>query len=214
MRTAIFEVEPGPDDEVLDRARNEDLAGPGLGRDPCSDVNREAGNVIRQDLDLADVEPCTDLEPEILTSSRIAAAQRIARAGPSNVAKKPSPVTLTSAPPKRASWCRTTRLWSARSRCHRASPSSAASLRRPDDVGEHHGREHPAWIEHRSNARHEILDLGNDRVLIARPDEVVGAGQLDVLRTRDVLGEVPPVRDAEAHGRLAVDDQGRDPDRR
>ena len=87
-------------------------------------------------------------------------------------------------------------------------------LRRADDVGEHQGREHPAWIEHRSNARHEVLDLGNDRVLIAGPDEVVGAGQLDVLGTRDVLGEIPPVRDAEAHGRLAVDDQRRDSDRR
>ena len=86
--------------------------------------------------------------------------------------------------------------------------------RRPDDVGEQHGREHPARIEHRPDAGHEVLDLGDDRVLVAGPDEVVGAGQLDVLRARDVLGEVAPVRDAEAHGGLAVDDQRRDADRR
>ena len=62
---AILEVEAGPDDEVLDRARDEDLAGPGQGRDPCRDVDREPGDVVRDDLDLADVEAGPDLESEI-----------------------------------------------------------------------------------------------------------------------------------------------------
>ena len=44
VRTAIIEVQSRPDDEVLDRARDKDLAGPGLGRDPCSDVGEAGGS--------------------------------------------------------------------------------------------------------------------------------------------------------------------------
>ena len=73
-------------------------------------------------------------------------------------------------------------------------------LRRADDVGEQDGREHAARLGRRPNAGHEVLDLGDDRVLVAGPDQVVGAGQLDVLRAGDVLGEVPSVLDAEARG--------------
>ena len=79
---AIVELEAGADDEVLDRARDEDLAGAGERRDPCADVDREAGDVVRLDLDLADVEPGPDLEPELgdLVADRRGTADRPGRA--------------------------------------------------------------------------------------------------------------------------------------
>jgi hypothetical protein len=49
------------------------------------------------------VDPGSDLEAEMPTASRIADAQRIARAGASNEAKKPSPAVSCSKPRKRVS---------------------------------------------------------------------------------------------------------------
>jgi len=59
-------------------------------------------------------------------SSTISAAQRTARAGPSNVARKPSPIVLTSVPRHRSSWVRTSALCSASSSRQRPSPSREA----------------------------------------------------------------------------------------
>ena len=50
------------------------------------------------DLDLAGVQADTNVEMEVEAASRMAHAQRMARAGPSNVARKPSPVVFTSRP--------------------------------------------------------------------------------------------------------------------
>ena len=90
-------------------------------------MDREPGDVVRQDLDLADVEPGADLEPELadLVADRDGAADRPGRAverGKEAVADD-----LDLGPPNRSSWRRTIRLWSPSSRCQRASPSSAAS---------------------------------------------------------------------------------------
>ena len=67
----------------------------------------------------------------------------------------------------------------------------------------------------RSDACHEVLDLATIGVLVAGPDEVVDAGQLDeYLAPVDVLGEIASVLDAEP-GRVGpVDDQRGDLDRR
>jgi hypothetical protein len=64
--SAIVEVEAGSDNQILDRARDKDLAGSGLRSDPGCDVDREAGDVIGEDFDLTDVEPGADLQPELL----------------------------------------------------------------------------------------------------------------------------------------------------
>ena len=65
MLAAVVEREAGADDEVLDRARDEDLAGAGERCDACGDVDREAGDVVALDLDLSDVEAGTDLQSEL-----------------------------------------------------------------------------------------------------------------------------------------------------
>ena len=69
-------------------------------------------------------------------------------------------------------------------------------------------------VEHRPDAGHEVCDLGQDRLLIAGPDQVVGAGQLHVSSIGDVLGQVPTMLDGEARRLGSVDDQRRRADRR
>ena len=43
---AVIEGEAGPGDQVLDRARGQDLPGPGLAHDPGRDVHRDAAEVV------------------------------------------------------------------------------------------------------------------------------------------------------------------------
>ena len=70
--------------------------------------------------------PARTLSPSAATASTISLAQRTARAGPSKVARKPSPIVLTSVPRQRASASRTTVLCSSSSSRQRPSPSRAA----------------------------------------------------------------------------------------
>ncbi len=54
----------------------------------------------------------------------------------------------------------------------------------------------------------------DDRLLVAGPDHVVDAGQLDELRAGYVLGEIASVLDAEPARLGSVDDERRHPDPR
>ena len=73
--------------------------GPGLRGDPRADVHGDAGELVADDLALAGVDACADLEPELRARRRpIARAQRIARAGPSKLARNPSPAVSISRP--------------------------------------------------------------------------------------------------------------------
>ena len=119
---------------------------PGVGerRDARADVDGDALDARLGELDLARVQPGADLEAERRErASRIAHAQRTARAGPSNVARNPSPVDpdlLAAVALELAS--RTSRWWSASS-CRPAPVAElGGALGRADDVGEEHGREH------------------------------------------------------------------------
>jgi hypothetical protein len=67
--------------------------------------------------------------PSVRTPPVMAAGHRMARAGPSNIARKPSPVVFTSRPRKYFSALRTIRLCSAIRFRHRPSPISAARYR-------------------------------------------------------------------------------------
>ena len=72
--------------------------------DTLSDVDANASDVITNGLDLTGVKPGADLQsPAFRIPSRMAHPHRMARAGPSNVARKPSPVVFTSLPLKRSS---------------------------------------------------------------------------------------------------------------
>jgi hypothetical protein len=65
---------------------------------PGHDRDRDAPQLAVDRLDLAGVQTRPDLDPEGLDTFGMAWAQRIPRAGPSNVAKNASPAVSTSLP--------------------------------------------------------------------------------------------------------------------
>ena len=138
--------------------------------------------------------PLRTSSPLRASSSRMCHAQRIARAGPSNVASIPSPAVLVS---RR----RTER--GPRAPCARRGRARAASsgrparspLRRADDVHEEHGCEHAIRSANRASLpRDELLDRPDEIRLGERP--VVGALALQQRGARYVLREIAPVADA------------------
>ena len=107
----IDKLEADPGDEILHRARNEYLA---RARGAAMRAPMETAipaTLPSDELTLARVESCAKVETGLANPSTIAFAQWIARAGPSKLAKKPSPAVSISMPRKRVvhggrcSWC-------------------------------------------------------------------------------------------------------------
>jgi len=88
--------------QVFDGAGNENLSRACLGGDAGADVYGDTAELLAHPLALAGVNARSDFDPE-WTASMAAAAQRIARAGPSKLVKKPSPAVSSSRPRKRVS---------------------------------------------------------------------------------------------------------------
>ena len=108
------------------------------------------------------------------TASTIACAQRIARAGPSNVAKNPSPAVSTSRPSKRASSRRTDRVVLLEQLAPAAVAELGGALGRADDVGEEHRREHAVGRRVSRMPGQELADLRRP----SRPGRTTGRGRL------------------------------------
>jgi hypothetical protein len=91
-------------------------------------------------------------------------------------------------------------------------------VERPGDgvrrIDEHHGGHDTVGLELGPRSRHELLDLGHDRVDVTDPGKVISAGELDVARVGDVLGHVPGVRDVDRQLVDSMEDHHRDADRR
>ena len=166
---------PGADDEVLHGARDEHLARAGERRDARAEMDGQPGDVVRQDLDLADVDAGPDLEPELpdAVADRDRAADRAGRA----VERREEPVAddldLVAAEPLELATDDAVVVG------EQGLPADVAELGRPlgraDDVGEQDGRQHASRLGRRPDAGDERLDLGDHRVLVAGPDEVVDA---------------------------------------
>ena len=78
------------------------------------------------------------------------------------------------------------------------------------DVREHHGGQHAVGLGPVTDARQELLDLAQDGLAVAHPGKMIVAGQLDVLRTANTLGEVSAARDTVHEIPLAMNDERRD----
>ena len=125
----------------------------------------------------------------------IACAQRIARAGPSNEAKKPSPAVSSSRPRKRASW----RAHDGVVPLEQLAPAAVAELGRlcgrADDVGEEDGREHAVGLggipaAALADSGEEALDLVARAAPDRRERHVPLARQLDEARAGNLVGGV------------------------
>ena len=145
--------------------------------------------------------------PAGLTASRMSQAQRIARAGPSKVARMPSP----------ARWIRdpTVREQRPFHRGHELAehdPSGdlelGQALRRADDVDEEHGGEEAIDFGFRhARAGDELLDRHHQVRLGNRP--VIGSLTLEQLGALDVLGQVAAVSGAHVNVTRVLDHECR-----
>ena len=88
------------------------------------------------------------------------------------------------------------------------------SLRRADDVGEHHGREHAVGLGSRAVPGQELLDLAEHRLGVPGPRQVIDPRKLDVPGARDPRGELAAGAPVDHAVPASVQDQGRDVDRR
>ena len=102
----------------------------------------------------------------------IACAQRIARAGPSNVAKKPSPAVSTSRPSNRSELAPHGGVVL----LDEVAPAPVPELRRlrgrADEIGEEHGGEHAIAACLPRATRQELPNLG-DRLVWVEPRDVI-----------------------------------------
>ena len=119
----------------------------------------------------------------------IAWAQRTPRAGPSKVAKTPARgVDFPAAEPRQlaAGQC----IVGAEHVAPLTVAEGGGSLRRANDVGEEYGCQHSIEVDLVTGAGQKLLNGIQDGVGIPHPWNVVHAGELDELGTRNVFGQV------------------------
>jgi hypothetical protein len=102
----VLEDEAGSGHGVFHGVRDEDLGGSSQGRNSSRRGDRDAAGLLINKLAFARMNARRISIPRVLTRSAISRAQRIPRAGPSKVAKKPSPASF-STPRHRLSSSRT-----------------------------------------------------------------------------------------------------------
>src|SRR5680860_392325 len=199
--TTVVELEARARDQVLDRARHDDLRRLRDRGHPLTNVDRHAADVVPADLDLAGVQADPDLQAQ--ARSRVAdgtaAADRARR--PVEGGQKAIPHRLHFAALERLQLVADGRVVS----IEEVLPPTIAEGRRSfggaDDVGEHDGGEDPVGIGPDPHPGQELSNLLDDDVGITDPGEVIVAGQFDVPGTRDLSGHPaarPPVDDAVA----------------
>jgi hypothetical protein len=93
------EVDLGSQHELRDGGSDEHLTRLREGGDPGADMYRDAGALVLWYSISPVCRPARISRSISRTASRMAHAQRMARVGPSNVAKKPSPAVSISVPP-------------------------------------------------------------------------------------------------------------------
>ena len=98
VQSAVFELDPRAGDEIAHGGRDQHLAGICDGSHARTDVHRDAGQLVPDNLDLARMQAAANRDPEPANASSTATAQRIARAGPSKDARNPSPAVSISRP--------------------------------------------------------------------------------------------------------------------
>ena len=94
MRPSVFELESRGLREGTRDLGDENLALVRTSKDARRCVDRDPADVTAHELDLADVDSARTPSPALLAALRTVAAQCNARAGPSNVASRPSPVVF------------------------------------------------------------------------------------------------------------------------
>ena len=127
--------------------------------------------------------------PSGRTASTIASAQSSATLGLVNVATKPSPAVFDLAAAKPLEFVADDAVVVVEQVVPAEVAEFGGALSRADDIGENDCGEHTFGVEP-AGTGDELLDLVENRRGVTRPVQRVGARQLDVARSRDVLGEI------------------------
>jgi hypothetical protein len=101
MKTSIRAFHSRSGDQVLHGAREKNLPGVSAGGYAGTDVHSDASHVVAFNYALTSVNTAADRQSQTANHVPDARAHLIARAGPSKVAKTPSPAVFTTRPPRR-----------------------------------------------------------------------------------------------------------------
>ncbi len=157
--------------------------------------------------------PARTCSPSDPMASATDAAHRIARAGPSNVARKPSPVRFTSRPRWRSSAWRNSASWRSRRNRHPRSPISAArrvesQMSVNSTVASIRSGSRSCRVPVRNSSISPITRLG-----VADGEHVVAALELHVAGARHLRRDVAGVLDLDEAVLCAVHHERRHADR-
>ena len=154
--------------------------GPGAAGHPRADVNRYARELLIDDLALAGVHPGTDLQaqPAHGVDRGVGAADRARR--PVEAREEPVARGVDLAPAKALELAPNRGVVSLQQLAPAPVAELGRPLRRADDVGEEHRREHAVGLGRLAHAGQELADLVEDLAPAVCPGHVRVARQLDV----------------------------------
>ena len=193
--TTTRHVDPGSGDQVFHGSRHEDLGRAGERRDAGCDVDGEAGDVVVEDLDLAGVQPASNLDAEWVHRRRERGAEtdglcRAVEGGEEPVSGRlhffaSPPGQLISddgvvaveqvSPPLVAERCR--------------------QLGGGDDIGKHYGGDDAVGLGRPPYPGDKLLDLLQHRFGVSRPEQVIGTGKLDQRGVGHLGGDITALFD-------------------
>src|SRR5262245_41880721 len=214
VEAAVLEHQTGTRHQVLDRIRHERFAPSGQCRDAGADVHGDTTELGSHHLTLAGVEPRSDVETEPADALDDRAGGAHGPGGAVERRQESIACGVDLPTPEARELLADERMVG----LQHVPPAPIAELAglacRINDVGEHDRRQNPVGLRSPPDAGQEFLDLVEIRVRVAAEDEMIVAGQLDVLGAGDALGHVAagPYRDGAITA--AVEDQRRNPDRR
>lgn len=196
MRPTILKPKSGACDEIPHRGRGEYFPGSGHVADPGTEMDGDPLHSRLHELDLARVDSGSRFERQRMrggTDCR-GAADRACRpiergeqaiAFDPKVARAPAIEFGPHGGPKIGQ--------------HLAPPSVpqfGGKRRRPDQIDEQNGRQHPVRIGRGTGASQKLFHFVGNGVRISDVRKVVGAGQLNEARAGNSLRDVPPLIDA------------------
>jgi hypothetical protein len=157
MRSAILESNARPCDEVFDGVRHEDLTGTGRRGDARSDVDRDAADLLTDDLALAGMQAAADLQVQRahLVANPACTANDASWAVERGEEPVAGGVDLPPAEPRELAPCHAVVL------PEQLAPTAIADRERalggPDDIGEQDRGEHAVSVR-RPDARQNFLE--------------------------------------------------------
>ena len=164
-RAPVLEREAGPATRSFTVCETSTSPGPARAAMRAPMLTAIPAIFVVDELALAGVQAGANLEASSRTDVAIARAHRIARAGPSNAAKNPSPAVSTSRPRKRVELAPDDGVMPLDELAPRPVAELRRLSRRADDVGEQDGREDASGSTSRGRATgQELLDLVDNRV--------------------------------------------------